>query len=104
MGDGDTVLGDAVLRALAARSAARRSIGVRTGPVTVDGSVFSVFILGVDSGGGIGGAEAVWVSDCVLTDGAWGVSEGVGVMGLSFSDFTAMLVTQGGAEAGTDTG
>jgi hypothetical protein len=59
VGDVDTVVGDAVLRALAARIAARRSIGVRGGPGAVDCSIFSVFILGVDSGGGIGGREAV---------------------------------------------
>lgn len=59
VGDVDIVAGDAVPRALAARIAARRSIGVRGGPGAVGGSIFSVFILGVDSGGGIGGTEAV---------------------------------------------
>ena len=35
-------------------------------------------------------------------DDAWVVIKDVGVMGLSFSDFTTML--DGGAEAGTETG
>jgi hypothetical protein len=39
----------------------------------------------------------------VATDGARGLSENVGVFGLPFSDFTAMLAAHGGAEEGTET-
>jgi len=96
----------AELRALAARIAARRSIGVRSGrPGVIDGSIFSTLICVVDNGGGIeGGAEAAWASDCDLTDDSWGVREGVGVMGLSFSDFSVKVFVRGGAEAGTEAG
>ena len=103
MGGVDALADDEELRALAARSAARRSIGVRSGAGAVDGSVFSTFICGVANGGCIrgGGAEAVWASDCDLMDDSWDVRECDGDMGLSFPDFIVKLVIRGGAEAGT---
>ena len=108
MGGVETLAEDAELRALAARIAARRSIGVRGGgPGATDGSVFSTLIWVVDNGGCIegGGAEAAWASDCdLMDDSSWGVREGVGVMGLSFSDLSANLFVCGGAEAGTEAG
>ncbi len=103
----ETLADDAELRALAARIAARRSIGVRSGGLgTVDGSIFSTLICVVDNWGCIkgGGAEAAWASDCDLMDDSWGVREGVGVKGLSFSVFTLKLFIRGGAEAGTEAG
>lgn len=102
-----TLVDDVELRALAARIAARRSIGVRSGgPGAVDGSVFSTLICGVDNGGCIegGGAETAWASDGDLMDDSWGVREGVGVICLSFSNFTVKLFKRGGAEAGTEAG
>lgn len=107
MGGVETLFDDAELRALAARIAARRSIGVRSGgPGAVGGSVFSTLICGVDNAGCIkgGGAETAWASDCDLMDDSWGVREGVGVICLSFSDFTVKLFKRGGAEAGTEVG
>lgn len=102
-----TLADDAELRALAARIAARRSIGVRSGgPGATNASFFSTLICVVDNGGSIegGGAEVAWASDCDLTDDSLGVREGVGVMGLSFSDFSVKLFVRGGAEAGTEAG
>lgn len=103
----ETLADDAELRAFAARIAARRSIGVRSGGLgTADGSVFSTLIRVVDDGGCIkgGSAETAWASECDLMDDSWGVREGVGVMGLSFSDFTVKPFVHGGAEAGTEAG
>ena len=101
MGDADTEVVDATLRVLAARSAARRSIGVRGGPAAVTGTGFSDGICGVDSGSGAGVTEAELVS---VFDDARGVSEGVGVMDSFFSVFTAVKATRGGADAGCGTG
>ena len=100
----ETLADDAELRALAARIAARRSIGVRGGgPGADDVSVFSTLM---DNWGCVkgGGAETAWASDCDLMDDSWGVREGVGVMGLSFSDFSLKLFVRAGAEAGTEAG
>jgi len=90
---------DEALRALAARRAARRSIGVRNGPGTVDGSEFSVLMCGEDSGGVAEVIEVECVSDCEVLDEVRGVSEGVGVMDTFFSVLIAMPVTRGGPEA-----
>jgi hypothetical protein len=99
VGDVDAAADDATLRALAARSAARRSIGVRSGPgAVIGGSVFSVLICGVDSGGVVTAVE--FVSDCEVADEARGVSEGVGVTDAFFSVLMAKVVTRGSAEAG----
>ena len=105
VGDADAELDDRASREPTARSAARRSIGVRCGTGTVNGSVFSVFIRGEASGGETGDAEVVWASDCeAAVDDTTGVSEGVGVMDLSRSTFTAVLVTCEGATASGGTG
>ena len=100
----ETLGDDAELRALAARIAARRSIGVRGGgPGAVEVSVFSTLICVVDIWGG--GAEIIaWASDGDLMDDSWGVREGVGVMCLSFSDFSLKPFVCAGAEADTEAG